>query len=137
MGWGRIRWVDDVSSHLLPGDVLPVVDGDAGEDQPHAGVQRVQEGPDEAAEHPLHQVEGELHQFDDRGQHPDVEDGDEGEDDGPQEGAGDGHDGSQEAVDPQLAAGEEDEGQAPHPLEALRGVRLGEHVVEAKLERKG
>ena len=118
----------------LDGPGLSVVDGHPGEDEADAGEDGVDPGAHEAAEDPPDEVEAELEQPDGGRGHPHVEDGDEGEDGRPQQRRRDGHQRRQQPVEPQLGAREHDEGHAVHHLEALRVVRLGQNVVEAKLE---
>ena len=86
--------------------------------------------------YPADDGNSEVEQPEDRGQDPDVEDAKEREDQAPDEGSRDGQDGSEEAVEPELGAGEQDEGELPHPVEALRRRRLGQHVVKVELKTK-
>ncbi len=83
--------------------------------------------------HPPDEVEVELQQPDERARHPHVEDGDDGEHGGPDQGTGDGHQGGEQAVEPKLGAGEDEEGHPVDHLEALGVVGLGKDVVETKL----
>ncbi len=84
--------------------------------------------------HPGEDVDLELEEPERGGEDPDVEDGHDGEDEGPEERGRDGHEGGEEAVQPQLRLREHHEGQAPHEVEALRRLRLGQHVGETKLK---
>ena len=71
--------------------------------------------------HPLEYCEDHLDNPEDRSDEPDVDDGEEGEDEAPEDGHGDGDDRGDNLVDPQLGVGEYDEGQAPDGIESMGG----------------
>lgn len=50
---------------------------------------------------------------------PDVKDGDDGEDEAPEDGHGDGDDTAHNLVEPHLCVGEEDEGQSPDRVKSM------------------
>ena len=65
---------------------------------------------------------------------PDVDDGDECKDQSPQESGWDGHQGRDDAVQPQLGLTEQHVGQPPDGLESLGAGRLSQNVVEVNLQ---
>ena len=86
--------------------------------------------------HPFDNGHFEVEYLEEGSGDPDVDDGDEGEDEGPDQGHGDGQEGRADPVQPQLGLAEQDKGQPPDGLEALGRSRLGQHVVEVDLQKR-
>ena len=87
--------------------------------------------------HPSDEEDAEVEEPEEGRADPDVDHGDEGEDERPEEGAGNGDQRREQPVEPALRLREEHEGQFPHALEAVGVVGLGEDVVEADLQLRG
>ena len=77
----------------------------------------------------------EVEYFEEWCDNPDVDDGDESKDEGPNQGHGNGDEGRGDPVEPQLGLAKQDERQTPDRLETLGGLRLSKNVVEPKLKK--
>ena len=75
--------------------------------------------------YPLKYGKDNLDNLDDGSEYPDVEDGEEGEYDGPEHGQGEDEDGGDKSVEPELGATEQDERQAPQGIEPVSRAGLG------------
>ena len=83
--------------------------------------------------YPPEDVRPELEEPERRREDPDVEYGDQGEDESPDDGGRDGDDRGEQTVEPQLDVGEDDEGELPDGVETLGRAGLGQNVVESEL----
>ena len=67
---------------------------------------------------------------------PDVQEGQDGEEDSPDQRQGDAHQRRQQPVNPVLGDGEGGEAGFPHAVKAVGPCRLGDYVLEVYLERE-
>ena len=114
-------------------DLLGGADPDAAAALSHGLEQRVEEGMHTDRVHAadavdLNQVA--LHTWHHR---PDVQEGEYGEEDAPDQGQRDPHQRSQQPVAPVLGDGEGGEAGLPHAIEAICAGGLGDHVLKVHL----
>ena len=86
-------------------------------------------GPD-ALDHGNSQVEDPQH----GGQEPDVDDGDEGKDQGPDKGCWNSQQGWEDSVQPELGLGKQDVSQSPDRFEALSTQWFSQNIVKINLQ---
>ena len=65
---------------------------------------------------------------------PDVDNGDEGKDNGPHEGGGYGHEGGEDLVEPGLGLGEHHESQLPYPFKSNSSTGFSQNIREVELQ---
>ena len=86
--------------------------------------------------HPLEHCKYNFEDLDERSADPDIEDCEDGEDDGPENGEREDEEGGDESVDPELGLGEQDERQSPHGVKSMSRGWLGQDISEVELKRK-
>ena len=65
---------------------------------------------------------------------PDVDNGDEGKDNGPEEGCGYGHKGGEDLVEPGLGLGEHHKSQLPYPFKSNSSTGFSQNIREVELQ---
>lgn len=75
----------------------------------------------------------EIKEAQSRGQNPDVNNGDQSEDQSPQEWSWDGDQSSKNLVKPSLGLAKDNESQFPYPFEALSSWRFSQNVIKVEL----
>ena len=84
--------------------------------------------------HPAENGQIEIEKAESGRHDPDVDDGDECKDNGPNKGGWDSNHGGKELVEPRLGLRKHHESQLPHPFKALSSVWFSQHIVKVELQ---
>lgn len=106
---------------------------DAAEALAHGFKQRIAEGVDADGVNTADTVDLDQIALDARHHRPDVDEGQDGEEDAPDQRQRDAHQGSEETVAPVLGHCEGGEASLPHAVEAVCALRLCDHILKVHL----